>query len=174
MKKLSIATFILIIVIVPAFAQEKAQLLFTAGGEIRSSVPVSGAMITALRKDAAFPHVFPEGGVAEGDIVISLLPVPRADAQVYIVVGRRGLPGVAKDLVIFWIIRKVGAEFEAINNFGGGELEVKDSQTGGYYDLELRSTSSGGKYVNFLKYDPTTRRYESASEWFKPDNPPTK
>jgi len=152
--------------------QESAQHIFAAGGDVKESVPLLEEMVSALRIDAAYPHVFGTKSPGEKDLVVTPVHLSDSGAQEYFVIGRKGLPGLAEDRVIFWIMRQKKNGYEVLNNFGGQELEIKANQTNGYHDLELRSTSPEiGKFITTLKYDDRTQTYKATGASLEPESP---
>jgi len=145
-------------------AKGEKQRLFVANGEVKSAVPVSEAMIAAIRSDPAFRTIFGSRTPEKGDLVATVADLSADPAEkTFIVLGREGLPNSAPGSMALWIIRQRGSTFETLNNFGGQELEIKESRSGGYEDLEIRTEIRGldGKMYVSLKYDPTTRKYIS-------------
>jgi hypothetical protein len=122
--------------------------------------------------DAAYPHIFGTGSPERDDLFVSPVRLNDKKEMHFIVIGRKGLSGVGKDSVVFWIMRQKKGGFEVLNNFGGQELEIKDTQTNGYRDLELRSTSSGiGRFITSLKYDALTQTYKASGASMERETP---
>jgi hypothetical protein len=140
------------------------QRLFVVDGDVKAAVPISDAMIAALRSDPGFRSLFAGRTPERGDLVASLANLSEEPGeQTFIVLGRKGLPNLAPGSIAFWIVRQKGTTFETLNNFGGRELEIQSGRTGGYEDLELR-TESAVKVMMYLslKYDPITQKYVAA------------
>jgi hypothetical protein len=155
-----------------SLAQDGEQRLFVAGGKIRNTVPLVEEMVSALRKEAAYSHIFGAGSPAKDDLVVTPVNLTDSAVPTFLVIGRLGLPGVGKGSTIFWIVRRKESGFEALNNFGGQELEIKDNQTNGYRDLELRSTSIDiGKFITSITYDSRTQVYRESGARMEPVTP---
>jgi hypothetical protein len=153
-------------------SENSEQHLFTAGGEVKRAVPLDKKMVSALRMDAAYPHIFGTNAPAKDDLFVSPVHLNNKKEMHFIVIGRKGLSGVGKDSVVFWIMRQKKGGFEVLNNFGGQQLEIKDNQTNGYRDLELRSTSSGiGRFITSLTYDARAQTYKASGGSMERETP---
>ena len=163
MRNTSLSIAAVLLLCMPGLsAQTNEQHLFAAGGEVQPSVPMTALMLEALKKDPAYQSIFGDKTPPEGSFSVSPIHLGDSTEQDYIVVGRKGLPRVAPDGVPFWILLPKGAALDA-SNFGGTELEVKESRTSGYRDLELRNSSPNLPLMFvLLKYDPATKKYISA------------